>query len=69
MARRNGINTSKLQVTVDQTTERIIQDMIKLGIHGSNKAEVASWILRSWIWTNQDLLRRNGISLSTNISP
>ncbi len=63
MARRNGVSTSKLQLTVDVTTERIIEDMTHLGIHGTNKAEVASWIIRNWIWSNQEQLRQNGITL------
>lgn len=64
MSRRNGIGTSKLQVTIDQSTSRIIEDMITLGIHGANKSEVAAWIIRNWIWSNQEQLRKNGISLS-----
>lgn len=63
VARRNGVNTSKLQLTIDHTTERLIEEMIKLGIHGTTKAEVAAWIIRNWIWTNQDQLRMNGIIL------
>lgn len=65
MARRNGISTSKLQLTVDRTTERIIEDMISLGIHGTTKAEVAAWIIRNWIWNSQDQLRANGIELNS----
>lgn len=63
MARRNGVKTVKLQLTVDETTERILGEMVGLGIHGSNKAEVGSWVIRTWIWANQDQLRTNGISL------
>lgn len=54
----------KLQLTVDQTTDRIIGEMVSLGIHGMTKAEVASWIIRSWLWSSQDQLRENGISLA-----
>ena len=63
MPKSYGGNTSKLQLTVDLTTERIIKDMIPLGIHGPSKAEVAAWIIKTWIWTNQELLRSNGIEL------
>jgi len=68
MARQNGIKTVKLQLTVDETTDRIVEEMVSLGIHGANKAEAASWIIRSWIWNNQDLLRNNGIELSKHSS-
>ena len=63
MARRNGVKTVKLQLTVDETTDRILEDMIGLGIHGTTKAEVGSWVIRTWIWANHDQLRTNGISL------
>ncbi len=63
MTKRNSIKTSKLQI-VDETTCRIIDAMIPLGIHGANKAEIASWIIRTWIWENQEKLQNNGITLS-----
>ncbi len=63
MARRNSVNTVKLQLTVDETTDRILNEMVGLGIHGPSKAEVGSWVIRTWIWENQGQLRTNGISL------
>ena len=68
MARRNGVKTVKLQLTVDETTARILDDMTGLGIHGTTKAEVSSWVIRTWIWANQDQLRTNGISLQKSAS-
>ena len=64
MARANGIATSKLQLTVDQVTAKTIESVVPLGIHGANRAEVAAWIIRTWIWDNQDRLRANGIVLT-----
>ena len=64
MARNNSVPTSRLQLTIDATTDRIIESMMPLGIHGTNKAEVAAWIIRTWIWENQDKLNNNGISLT-----
>ncbi len=63
-AKRNGVDTVKLQATVDVTTARIVDEMVGLGIHGSNRAEVASWIIRVWIWENMDALNRNGIQVA-----
>jgi len=40
VARRNGVKTVKLQLTVDETTDRILEEMVGLGIHGPTKAEV-----------------------------
>ncbi len=69
MARRNGVKTVKLQLTVDETTDRIIEEMVALGIHGTTKAEVGSWVIRSWLWANQDQLRNNGINLIGGAGP
>jgi hypothetical protein len=66
MARQNGIETRRLQLTVDDATDRIITEMVALGIHGANKAEVATSIIRSWIWDNQERLRTNGIPLTND---
>jgi hypothetical protein len=64
MAKRNGVESEKLQVTVDQATDRVISEMVLVGIHGANKSQVAAWILRTWIWENQERLRHNGIVLA-----
>lgn len=40
MARRNGLKTVKLQLTVDETTDRILGELVRLGILGTTKAEV-----------------------------
>lgn len=64
MARRNGVKTVKLQVTVDGTTDRLISEMVQLGIYGPTRAEVAASILRDWLWSNQERLRQNGIDLA-----
>jgi len=64
MARRTGPNTVKLQLTVDETTDRIVEQMVGLGIHGTTKSEVGSWVIRTWIWENQERLRTNGINLT-----
>ena len=64
MARQNGISTYKLQMTIDGTTDRIIAEMVGLGIHGANKSEVGCSIIRQWLWDNQDKLRANGIDMA-----
>jgi hypothetical protein len=35
--------------------------MVPVGLHGKNKSEVASWIIREWIWHNQEDLTRVGV--------
>lgn len=66
MAQRKIAKSEKIQLTIDPATYRIISDMVNLGIHGTSKSEVASWIIRNWLWSNQDKLRSNGISLTEN---
>ena len=63
MSRRNNVPSVRLQLTVDENTYRVLEEMAELGIHGANRAEAASWIIRNWIWTNQSQLRDNGIVL------
>jgi len=63
VARRNGVKTVKLQMTVDETTDRVLEEMVGVGIHGTTKAEVGSCVIRTWVWENHDRLRMNGISL------
>jgi len=63
VARRNGVKTVKLQLTVDETTDRVLEEMVDLGIHGPTKAEVGSWVIRTRIWEKQDQLLMNGITL------
>ncbi len=61
--KRNGVETVKLQVSVDEVTARILSRMISAGLAGKNAGEVGSWIIREWIWHNPETLARLGISI------
>lgn len=63
MARGNGIETTKLQLTITAAADRLIGEVVSLGIHGSNKSEVASWIIQTWLWDNEAKLRASGIDI------
>ena len=63
MHRRNSIRTAKIQVSVDRNTDQVIEKMIPVGLHGKNKSEVASWIIREWIWHNQSSLANVGVHI------
>jgi hypothetical protein len=65
----NGIATVRLQVAVDATTDQVLQEMIPVGLHGRNKSEVASWIIREWIWHNQEDLSRVGVHIRPESKP
>jgi hypothetical protein len=43
--------------------------MVPVGLHGKNKSEVASWILREWIWHNQEDLARVGVRIGLGLAP
>ena len=62
MRKTNSLSTALLRVSLDETTDRILERMIPVGIHGKNKSEVASCIIREWIWSNQEQLAGVGVS-------
>ncbi len=68
MARQNGVGTVRLQVSLDATTDQVLQLMVPVGLHGKNKSEVASWILREWIWHNQEKLALVGVKVRPTLS-
>ena len=61
MASTKKAETCKLQVTIDVGTDRILQDMVSLGIHGTSRSEVAASIIRGWLWENAEKLRQSGV--------
>lgn len=67
MRKRNSIGTSKIQVSVDRTTESVLNELVSIGIRGKNKSEVAYGIIREWIWHNQDQLKHSGISVVSEV--
>jgi hypothetical protein len=63
MRPRNQIRTERAQLSISDTTNRILQEVADLGILGKTKAEVANRIVTDWIWANEDRLLRQGIQL------
>jgi hypothetical protein len=63
VARGNTVQTTKLQLTVDINTDRLVGELAYLGIHGVTKSEVASSIIRMWLWENQSKLLEAGIDM------
>ena len=64
MQHRNRVGTAKIQVSVDRNTDKVLEAMIPVGLHGKNKSEVASWIIREWIWHNQEALGKVGVHIA-----
>ncbi len=61
MGKQNGVDTVKIQVSVDKSTNAVLEQLISVGVRGKNKSEVAYGIIREWIWNSQDGLNRSGI--------
>lgn len=66
MPRQNGVPTVRFKLSLDAMTDRVLQSMIPVGLHGKNKSEVASWIIHEWIWHNQDKLALVGVKIGDN---
>lgn len=65
MGQKNGAETVKIQVSVDETTDAVLNQLIPLGLRGKNKSEVAYGIIRDWIWNNQKELEMSGIKIKS----
>ncbi len=66
MPRRNRTKTVRVPLSLDPSTDAVLERLARIGIFGKNKAEVAVTILRHWIWDNQDKLTRQSIQLTGN---
>jgi len=67
MPRRNRVRTAKVQMSVDEVTSRILDRMIYAGLAGKTRGEIASWIIREWIWHNPEALKRLGITIKSQM--
>jgi hypothetical protein len=63
MRPKNPIRTERAQLSISDNTNRILEAVAELGILGKTKSEVAARIVTDWIWSNEDRLMRQGISL------
>jgi hypothetical protein len=61
MRKKNGAATVKIQVSVDKSTDDVLRQLVPIGVRGKNRSEVASGIIREWVWNNQDSLNRSGV--------
>ena len=59
----------RVQVSVDEVTDRILASIVPAGLAGKNTSEVASWIIRQWIWHNPEELERIGVSIREEMQP
>jgi hypothetical protein len=63
MRPKNKRRTERVQLSISDNTNRILQGVADIGILGKTKSEVAARIVTDWIWANEDRLLRQGIRL------
>ena len=61
---KNKLRTERAQLSLSENTDRILREVADIGILGKTKTEVAARIVTDWIWSNEDRLSRQGISIS-----
>jgi hypothetical protein len=69
MPPRNRTTTIRVLLSLDPTTDGVLERLAHIGLFGKNKAEVGTAILREWIWTNEEKLSRHGVTLSLVAKP
>ncbi len=63
MRRKNPVETRRSQLSLSDNTDRILEEVARIGILGKTKTEVAARIVSDWIWENEDKLLRQGVPL------
>lgn len=63
MARENRVESLPLLLRISPATEQLLEQLAERGLYGKNKAEVATFILREWTWSNTDKLKDHGVNV------
>jgi hypothetical protein len=63
MARENRVESRPLLLRISPAMEQLLEDLAERGLYGRNKAEVASFILREWTWSNTGKLTDHGVEV------
>jgi len=61
MPRENRVESRPLLLRISPATEQLLEQLAEKGLYGKNKAEVATFILREWTWSNTDKLKDHGV--------
>ena len=64
MRTKNAVGTERVQMSLSDTANRVLEQLAAVGILGKTKAEIATRVVTDWIWENEDRLLRQGISLA-----
>jgi len=63
MARENRVESLPLLLRISPATQQLLEQLAEKGLYGKNKAEVATFILREWTWSNTDKLKDHGVNV------
>jgi len=63
MRGKNPVGTGRVQMSLSDTANSVLEQLAEVGILGKTKAEIASRIVTDWVWQNEDRLLRQGIPL------
>lgn len=66
MRSKNPRPSARAQMSISSNTDRILEEVARIGILGKTKAEVAARLVTDWIWQNEDKLQRQGIYIRLN---
>jgi hypothetical protein len=64
MRGKNPVGTERVQLSLSETANDVLEELAVIGIIGKTKAEIATRIVTDWIWRNEDRLLRQGIPLA-----
>ncbi|SPE44008.1 hypothetical protein SBA7_250015 [Candidatus Sulfotelmatobacter sp. SbA7] len=63
MARENRVESRPLLLRISPAMEQLLEELAGRGLYGRNKAEIASFILREWTWSNTGKLKDHGVDV------
>jgi hypothetical protein len=63
MRGKNPVGTERVQLSLSDTANSVLEKLAEIGILGKTKAEIAGRIVTDWVWQNEDKLLRQGIPL------
>lgn len=61
--RENRIGTARPKLSLDEQTQRVLEDMVLAGIYGKTISEVASYLIRTWLREHREELKEFGVRL------
>ena len=59
----NTVRTERVQLSLSDSANAVLEQLADIGVLGKTKAEIANRIVTDWIWNNEDRLLRQGINL------